>query len=172
MAIDLQKDAGAVRNLLRKAVAKYTKSSLTKSSAKRYPPVSRIDLTYWLGDGGPEAPFIMLEIDTRPGAMPDGKYSHAEFAVLERPAWRSAINGLFDGKTTSAVLLSGDTKKLTENNLTKIIGDFLVAVLKGAKKDGLWAELPKLPECEFGVEESGGGFGWPPYDKRGRVNAA
>jgi hypothetical protein len=172
MTIDLPADAEDVRNMIRKAVTKYTKANASKATAKDHPPVSRIDLTYWLGDGGPASPFIMLSIDTRPGANPDGSHTHTEFAMLKRPAWRPVINGLFDGKPATIKLLTGASKKLTENNITKTIGEFLVAVLKTAKADSLWGELPRLPECEFGVEESGGSFGWPAYDKRGRINAA
>jgi hypothetical protein len=134
--------------------------------------VSRIDLTFYLGDGGPAAPFVMLQLDTRVRSEPDGTWTHEEFATLKRPGWRSAINAACDGKPVTAKLPGGKSQKLTGDNLAKTFGEFFVSLLQAAKADGVWAELPRAPKCELGVEESGGEFGWPPYNKRGRANLA
>ncbi len=172
MTIHLSADAADLRAMLDKAVQKYAKKHAGRPSAADHPPVTRIGLTFWLGDGGPAAPFVMLQLDTRPGSEPDGTWTHAEFATLRRPAWRSPINAACDGKPVTATLLDGKPRKLTGDNMTKTFGDFLVAVLKSAKADGVWSSLPKVPKCEMGVEESGGSYGWPAYDKRGRGNVA
>jgi hypothetical protein len=56
--------------------------------------------------------------------------------------------------------------------LEKVFGEFLVGVLKSARADGIFEALPKAERCEPGVEESGGGFGWPVYKDRGKENLA
>lgn len=172
MKIDFSADAADLRAMLDKAVQKYAKKHATPASAAQHPPVTRIDLTFWLGDGGPVAPFVTLQLDTRPGSEPDGIWTHGQFATLKRPGWRSPINAACDGKPVTATLLTGKPRKLSGDNVTKIVGDFCVAVMKAAKVGGAWAALPKSARCEMGVEELGGSFGWPAYDKRGRGNVA
>jgi hypothetical protein len=44
-------------------------------------------------------------------------------------------------------------------------------VLK-ARANGVFAELPKAPGCELGIEHFGGAYGWPVYEKRGQENLA
>jgi hypothetical protein len=172
MNIDLAADVADLRSMIDQAVEKYAGKHANPKTAAAYPPVSRIDLNFWLGDGGPSSPFIMLQFDTKPGSEPDGDPTHPEFATLKRPKWRAPILATFDDKPASAKLLNGKSCEITENNVDKIIGEFLVAVLKMAKSSGAWKKLPKLARCEMGVEGGGGSFAWPHYEERGRDNLA
>jgi hypothetical protein len=172
MTIDLQKDAATVLAAIEKSAEKYAKKHASKASSASHPLVTRIDLNFWLGDGGPASPFVLLQLDTRPGSEPDGTWTHSEFATLKFPSWKSPINAVFEEEAVTVKLIDGKSRKLTGDNMAKIFGEFFVAVMKSAKADGILAKLPKAEKCEFGVEESGGSFGWPAYEKRGRANLA
>ena len=171
MKIDLRPDAAAIKSMLRDSAARYAK--MNASDAKKNPPVTRLDFTFWLGDGGPAPPYILLNLDTRPDAEPDGEWSHAEFATLERPNWKSAIDAALDGEEeVEATLADGSAQPLSGDNLEQTIGEFLVAVIKSARDEGSLQNLPMAENCELGVEESGGSFGWPRYEDRGKENLA
>jgi hypothetical protein len=53
-----------------------------------------------------------------------------------------------------------------------ILGDLLKSVLLRARSDGVFAHLPRSPQCELGVEEHDGNYGWPAYEERGKENLA
>lgn len=158
--------------MIEKSAEEYARKRASKASSAAYPLLTRIDLNFWLGDGGPASPFVLLHLDTRPGSKPDGTWTRPEFATLEFPSWKSPVNATFKGEAVTVKLIDGKPGKLTGDNMAKIFGEFFVAVLKRARADGILAKLPKAEKCEFGVEESGGNFGWPASEQRGLANLA
>lgn len=170
MHIDFRADATDLRAFLVDSVAEYTAKHDAVATAKRYPPVTRIDFNYWLTDGGPAAPFILLHFDTRAGSNPDGRWSHSEFASIKRPHWKAPLRAVLNGQDVEVVNIDGSKHRLKAAELEKVFGDFLVTVLKSARADKVFETLPKGERCELGVEESGGSFGWPVFKNRGKDN--
>jgi hypothetical protein len=123
MRIDLTKDATDLRGLIVDAVAKYATKHALRAAASHHPLVTRIDLNFWLGDGGPAAPFVPLHFDTRPGSEPDGKWSHPEFATLERPHWKAAVDAVCDGNEIEITAMDRSTQRLDGSNLERTFGD-------------------------------------------------
>lgn len=144
MTIDLSADAKELRAAIDKAVEKYGGKHEARASAAAHPPVTHIGFTFWLGDGGPGAPFVLLQLDTRPEPLLDGEWTHAQFAMLKRPGWRSPVNGVCDGKSVTIKLLNGKSRKLTAENMTKTFGEFCVALLKSAKAEKHGRSCPRL----------------------------
>src|SRR5262249_29914235 len=169
MKLDLRKDNAALTKLLDSAAKAYTKLHFSKP--KQYPRLTRIDLVFWLGDGVAPA-YILLNLDSRTGSEPDGHWSHGEFATLECPHWGPAMNALFDGDKVEAHKPNGLSQSMTCRTVYATIGEFLVAAIRAARLKRLLTKSPLAEYCEFGVEESGGGFGWPRYEDRGKENLA
>jgi hypothetical protein len=96
MQIGLREDAADLRTLLVDSVAKYATKHSATTSAKRHPAVTRIDFNYWLTDGGPAAPFVLLHLDTRPGSNPDGTWTHTKFASVKLPNWTSPLRAVLE----------------------------------------------------------------------------
>jgi len=169
-AIDLQKDTVDVQGMLADAVRKYAAKHKAAGTAKKHPPVSRIDLTFSLGDSD-STPWVHLHFDTKPGSEPDGDPSHPDFAKLTRKTWLPAVQAVCDGEKISVVKPDGKTRKCDAAELTETIGKFLVDMLLKARTNGVFAELPKADRCELGVEDpTNGEFGWPAHDDRGKKN--
>jgi hypothetical protein len=134
--------------------------------------VKRIDVGYQCDQSG----WMALVFDTRPKAEPDGQWTLYidDNNTLERPDWLAAFESL-EGNGLLVVLPNGKERKLRKGSFDKlstILGDLLKGVLVKARADGVFAALPKAPRCELGVEEDGGGYGWPVYEERGRENLA
>ena len=65
--IDLQKDTVDVQGMLADAVRRYAAKHKAAGTAKKHPPVTRIDLTFSLGDSV-VTPYVYLSFDTNPAA--------------------------------------------------------------------------------------------------------
>lgn len=170
--IDLRRNAADLRAALAKFVQRYAEAQ-GRASKEFHPPIARIDLLYSTGDGT-ATPFVMLNIDTRPNSEPDGVHTHPLFDFLEFADWGAAIRYLTERETSriSIVQADGELIECSLGEFERHIGTMLVAVLKTARDQGLFAKLPKAPQCEMGVEDMGGGFGWPKYEERGSDNLA
>src|SRR2546423_13014300 len=152
------------------AVRKYVVKHKAPRTAKKHPPVSRIDLIFSLADGE-ATPWVHLHFDTKPGSKPDGDPTHPDFAELERPSWLPATKAVCEDKKVSVTLQNGKTKKCGDAELTEAIGTFLVDMLMAARANNVFASLPKGDRCELGVEDPmTGEFGWPAYQDRGKQN--
>lgn len=166
--IDLRKDAVDVRKLLEEAVQAYAAKHRASTTAKRHPPVTRIDFIFSLGDSE-STPWVHLHFDTKPGSEPDGDPTHPDFARLSREAWLPAVKSACEGEKVAVVQLDGKTRNCAEAGLTQAIGKFLVSMLLEARDQGIFADLPKADRCELGVEDpTTGDFGWPRYEDRGK----
>jgi hypothetical protein len=74
-----------------------------------------------------------------------------------------------------ALVLPDGTRRVLPaegGGLAAALGDMLREVLRKARADGVFAALPKAPQCELGVEEQEGNYGWPAYEERGQENLA
>jgi len=170
VTIDLRKDAADVQGMLAEAVRKYSAKHKAAASAKKHPPVSRIDLIFTLGDSE-STPWVHLHFDTKPGGEPDGDPTHPDFATLTRADWLPAVQAVCEEETVSVVQQDGKAKKCDAAALTETIGQFLVTMLLAARDKGVFTDLPKADRCELGVEDpTTGEFGWPAYAERGKKN--
>ncbi len=158
--------------MLADAVRKYAAKHKASATAKKHPPVTRIDFAFSLGDSE-SIPWVHLHFDTKPGSEPDGDPTHPDFAKLTRKGWLPAVQAVCDGEKVNVVQLDGKARKRDDAQLTEAIGKFLVAMLLESRDKGVFEELPKAEHCELGVEDPmSGEFGWPNYEDRGKDNMA
>jgi hypothetical protein len=138
-----------------------------------HPPVTRVDFVFTLGDGT-SIPYVCLHLDTKEGSEPDGNPTHQMYDYAERPEWGSAIRYLVEtkGNKWPVVLTNGQALSCTAEEFVEQVGQMMVDILKSARDQSLFKDLPKGGKCEFGVEDFGGGFGWPRYEDRGKENLA
>ena len=170
VTIDLRKDVADVHEMLADAVRRYIAKHKAPATAKKHPAVSRIDLTFSLGDSE-STPWVYLQFDTKPGSAPDGDPTHREFAKMPRKAWLPAVQAVCEEENVSVVKPDGKSRKCDGGTLTETIGNFLVETLLEARDKGVFGALPKAERCELGVEDpTTGGFGWPNYVDRGKKN--
>jgi hypothetical protein len=156
--------------MLADAARKYISKHKAAATAKKHPPVSRIDLIFSLGDNE-STPWVHLHFDTKPGSEPDGDPTHPDFAKLTRKHWLPAVQAVCEEEAVSVVKLDGKTRKCDEAALSEAIGKFLVDMLLEARDKGVFADLPTTDRCELGVEDpTTGEFGWPAYEERGKKN--
>jgi hypothetical protein len=169
--IDLQKDAVDVQRMLADAVRRYAAKHKAAGTAKKHPPVTRIDLSFSLGDSV-STPWVYLSFDTKPGSEPDGDPTHPDFVKLTRKGWLPAVKAVCNDEEAKVTQTNGKTKKCGDAELTETIAKFLVDSLLEARANGVFADLPKAARCELGVEDFGGGEfgGWPAYVDRGKKN--
>ncbi len=182
--LDLSKDAVVLRKSLKHALSRYAALNKAPASHPSHPPLTRIDLTFDLSDGGEVLPYVWLELDTRPGGAPDGTHTHERFATVDRPLWRDAFRAYCDEATVTLRSPDGTTRVCRRSDadkgdpLAEGVGTFLVELLKSMRADGSLRQpggkkkpsLPTGPRCELGVEAPSGGFGWPKYADRGKDN--
>ena len=170
VSIDLRTDAVDIQAMLVESIERYTAKHQAKATSKKYPPVSRIDLIYSLGDSE-STPWVQFHLDTKPGAEPDGDPTHPEFATLDREAWLPAVQAVCEDETVTVVKADGKSRQCDDSSLSDVIGKFLVQMLLKARDNGVFANLPRLDPCELGVEDpTSGDFGWPHYEDRGKKN--
>src|SRR5688500_7974895 len=96
--------------MLAEAVQKYVAKHKAAATAKRHPPVSRIDLIYSLGDSE-STPWVHLHFDTKPGSEPDGDPTHADFAKLTRKNWLPAVQAVCEDEMVNVIKQDGKPKK-------------------------------------------------------------
>ena len=141
------------------------------TAAAFYPAVTRIDISYTLGDGT-SMPYFCLSLDTRPGSEPDGDSTHPLFDIIDKPDWGVAIRYLLEtnGNRMPFILTNGQRAECDASQLQDVIGKLFVEELKAARDQQVFLKMPRVEQCELGVEELGGDFGWPNYDDRGQEN--
>jgi hypothetical protein len=168
--IDLSTATTKLDSLIKTAVTEYIEKHRSSPSAKKHPVVTRIDLAFSLGDGESE-PWVHLHFDTKPGSEPDGSPTHPDFAVVLFEEWLPAVTKAFEGEDVTVVDLDDQQRTVGSDELTEVIGQFLVQSLLKARDTGWFKELPRDGRCELGVEDpTTGSFGWPNYEERGRNN--
>ena len=171
--VDLRKDASLLRETLRRCATRYSVGHDSGVGRPYYPPVTRIDFVFSLGDGT-SVPWVYLNLDTKAGSEPDGSPTHPLFELIEHPEWGMIYHYLVDNDDHRMKLImpNGKQAECNAEEFGQIVGDLLVQSLKEARDQNVLLELPKAPRCEMGVEEYGGGYGWPTYEQRGSENLA
>lgn len=170
VTVDLQEDAITVRSMIEVAVQKYSDECQRVNPSKGFLPVTRIDLTFSLGDSR-SIPWVHLNFDTTPGSEPNGKPTHPAFGQCHFESWLPAVQAVCEGENVELVKLDDARQKCDAVVLGQQIGLFLLSLLKETQAAGVFAQLPKAHRCEFGVEDpTTGEFGWPNYEDRGKEN--
>ncbi len=139
---------------------------------------------YGPGDPGPikmievgfeysQAGWVVVVFDTRPDASPDGEWTmfiEDNAALLDRPEWQKAGEANIEEAITVVQLDGSETIVPAATELAELLGELLKTILWKCREDGLFALLPKVAKCEFGIEHFGGAYGWPEYEERGKEN--
>lgn len=157
--IDFGKGADLLRERLKQIVADYVNL--------KGPPVTRLDLDIWLGDGGDSPPAATVHLDTTGNDWP-GEGSHPSFATIAFPHWMNEY-GRDEGEVRA---MNGSIRKVTSAKRDQIFHGFFVDALLAARDAGVFDRLPKSPTCELGVVNFDCGFFWPEESDRGLMNMA
>ena len=169
--IDLQDDATYVRGQLAGAVAKYARLQADPVSRANHPPVTRIDLDLWMGDGGETPPSARVCFDTVVRDGWDAVWTHEGFATIEMWQWKADFDA-FDGISLPVRGTDGVVRTITSKKFDQTFHRFWVDALLAARDAGVFEPLPKAPRCEMNVVNNDCGFGWPAYDDAGLENMA
>jgi hypothetical protein len=135
-------------------------------------PVTYMQFGYAFEQSG----WAVLVFDTRPDGGPDGVWNfHIKGNSVDRPEWL-AVYEANRYEPVRLVLIDGSDFVLPasghRNDLGAILGELLKDVFLKSRADGVFASLPKAPECKFGIEELEGGYGWPHGEERWPDNLA
>ena len=132
---------------------------------------SRFDISYWLGDGGPGPPYALLNVDTRPGSQPDGRYTYHGLRQLDFDNWAKPLDDGYEKESYRVIGIDGRMNHCVRvKEVSELIMLLLVESLLTAREEGVFRTLPRHDRCEVGVEEIGGRWGWPNYKDRGNQN--
>jgi len=165
MKLDLQRDFKEIYAHVLDRVRNFRPKG--KNVLGKTGPVKAVEIGFEYGQAG----WFVVVFDTRPDAGPDGEWTNKiEGNELERPHWVEASEANQDGPIT-IVRHNGTSKKLPAGSeLADPLGEMIKAVVLKARKDGVFADLPKAKGCELLIEHFDGGYGWPAYEARGQKN--
>jgi hypothetical protein len=173
MILDLQEDAKVFESRLVEAVEAYARRGA------KAPPISALEIGYEFAQAG----WICIHFDTRETHDRDGEWTtFQERDLIKRPQWFQMVEAMAcfsddeDGgprKAGTLILHDGprrDGSTLTEEDFSAALGDMLKDVLLRARKDGLFAKLPRRPGAQIDIEEFNGTWAWPDYEDLGKTN--
>jgi hypothetical protein len=167
MIIDIRDDVPDFLQYIKRRVKQQVAASRRRKRPQR---VSRIDFGFEFGQGNE----LWLVFDTRIDAEPDGEWTLQldKVAPLKRPKW-PIWHKLPDKEEVFFIDLKGVKKNVMKNpdtKICKIVGDAMKHALLMARDQGFFKPLPKSRNCELGVENMEGFYGWPKYEDRGQEN--
>lgn len=138
-------------------------------------PVQLIELGFQFDQAG----WFCVFFDESEDAEPDGSWTmKIEENSIQMPLWFEA----FDVCEDEAILFSEDGEEFevdfstTEYSASpeELFGNVLGETIRGAflelKEEGITDKLNKAEDCEFGIEELSGWYGWPEYEDRKKEN--
>lgn len=167
MIIDIRNDIPGFLTYIKKRVAEHVAAS---KKLKRPKLVSQIDFGFEFGQGNE----LWLVFDTRPDAEPDGQWTLQLDKVkpLKRPKW-PIWHELAKGEQVFFIDIDGKEMNVMSNpdkKICKIVGEAMKHALIEARDKGLFKPLSKTENCQMGVENMEGFYGWPKYKDRGKDN--
>ena len=115
------------------------------------------DLVYFIEAGFQfdQAGWFCLFLDTRANAAPDGQWTtNIEGNSIARPTWLQ------------------ESENTDENTLGTFLGELIKESLLELRDEGIFEKLNKSSDCELGIEELSGWYGWPNYEDRKKENLA
>lgn len=114
-------------------------------------PVKYITFGYEVAQGG----LFCVFLDTRPDAGPDGTWTvNLETNSIEMPDWPEYAEQLEE----------------SDEGFEFTLGETLKDLVFELRAQGAFATLPKQDNCEFGLEEMNGSYGWPAWEDRRKEN--
>ena len=123
-----------------------------------------------------QSQWVALVFDTRENPEPDGVWGGMvdESEVLECTQWQD-WEELSEEDSLVLIDIEGNAFSVRDQYtdwelVSKIIGEALKASLLSARDEGLLNSLQKAENCQLGVEELEGRYGWPLYEDRGKEN--
>ena len=170
--LDLRDDIPEVEVMIRRAIGRFAKMQ-HRSSEKKAQPASAIELIfqYWVeGD----APYVAMNIDTRPQHQPDWVWTYNFFHMLKRPRWAKFFSIADESDRGIMIDVRGRSHRLQESDepIEKWIGEMLAQTLRQARENGAFQPLLKAERCELGVVDIEGIFTWPKGPHRAGENLA
>ena len=119
------------------------------------------------------AGWVVLVLDTRPDAQPDGEWtSEIEGNGLKMPHWRQASETNLEQAITLVRIDGSQTVLPADTELAVPLGEMLKAVLLKARSSGMFAAMPKASGCELSIEHFEGAYSWPENEARGAESLA
>lgn len=113
--------------------------------------VKMIEFGFQFDQGG----IFCVYFDTREDASPDGTWTmKLKGNCLERAHWPEVCEGYED------------------NEFAQMLGNLIRRIVFELKDSGTFKALNKHENCEIGIEEMNGFYGWPNYEDRGKENIA
>lgn len=111
--------------------------------------VKLVEVGYQFDQSG----LVKVFFDTRVDAEPDGSWTmHLEDNVLDMEHWPDQC------------------EHYEEEVLATEIGELIKTVLLELRSEGAFKRLNKYENCELGIEELNGNYGWPNFEDRGKEN--
>ncbi|HSU54355.1 MAG TPA: hypothetical protein VLT36_09870 [Candidatus Dormibacteraeota bacterium] len=95
------------------------------------------------------------------------------YDFAEMHEWGSAMRYLSERDENRWPVILPDGKAIDSScaELEQRVVNMMAEVLKSARDQGVFKDLPKGERCQLGVQ-SHNGIGWPPHDERGNENLA
>ena len=159
MKIDLKSDFATARDHLAQRVKDYP-VYVNLGPGNDDDAITQITLGYQVF---PSA-WIAVVFDTRPRSKPDGEWNrYINDNKVKISNWSKAIRRFFEkDEPIDLVTPSGRLKRLGDDDDPLYpIGRMLRDVLKNARDEGLFNNLPLADGAIMGVEEHDGEYSWP-----------
>jgi hypothetical protein len=113
--------------------------------------VKMIEFGFQFDQGG----IFCVFFDTRKDAAPDGTWTmKLDGNCLERTHWPEVC------------------ESYEEDEFAEMLGNLIRNTVLELRDCGLFNSLNKYKNCEIGIEEMNGFYGWPNYEDRGKENLA
>jgi hypothetical protein len=159
-----------IATFLERAARRFATAQRDRLKSQR---VSGIGLGYVYYTNG-DPPKVYVHFDTRPDHEPDGEWTHEFWETLLRTKWQAFLDAHeasdFRGAVIDHTGKTHELKRLKGDPMALLVGKMLVEALKQTRKRGVFSKLRRSDNCEMGVEDIDGTFGWPAYAKRGAEN--
>jgi hypothetical protein len=158
---DFRKDVVLFREMLSRAIWRYASAARSGAAKPWHPPVTGVSFLFSMGDGT-ASPWVALSFDTQgnPGDDP----SHPYQAFHEHFEWGAAMRYLLEteGARWPVILIDGQQTTCNSEEFEQRVGELFVHVLKTARQEGVFQQVPKAAKCALSVHQSGAPpFWWP-----------
>jgi hypothetical protein len=165
-AVDLRVEAEAVRGMIVEGVKRFAGEQRMAGG-----DVEGLAVTAMLVFFDVENGYVSLGFDVRSPWVPDGAYSHADYAVLQRENWWEFMERFCQGGGVTLTGMDGKATKVvggSEFDFDAAFGEMVAEVMKGLQKEKGFGGLLVGAGAEIFVEAHDATFVWPTKGGRER----
>jgi len=162
MKHDLREDAKMLRKYIHQRLNDFSLKT-NDGPGRNHDAVSLIHIGFENEQGG----YVAIVFDTRPAAMPDGKWTmHIEGgnSWIEFPHWAECTESIFEEGSLELTLVNGNSQTFTEDSdegFHAAFGEMIATEIQNAIDQGLFTALPRAEGCKIYIEEINGNYEWP-----------